>query len=146
MSLRYFGNELYKRGPNTVIAFSWRDCARFLFVGDWITHCVPYLGCFLVFILCPMSHQYFVPYAVLFGSPLIIRTCCIQVSVVRGSGRWSSIVVIVLLYTSLNCQRGGKVVLWSWSSYCCIHTNFNPPIITYKMDVLNYSHFTGASN
>ena len=27
MSLWYLGNELYKRGPNTVIAFSWRDCA-----------------------------------------------------------------------------------------------------------------------
>ena len=28
-----FGNELYNRGPNTVIAFSGRDCAAFLFVG-----------------------------------------------------------------------------------------------------------------
>ena len=49
MSLRYFGNELYNRGPNTVIAFSWRDCAGFLFVGYWITHSVPCLGCFLFF-------------------------------------------------------------------------------------------------
>ena len=67
LSLRYFGNELYNRGPNTVIAFSWRDCARFLFVGYWITHCVPCLECFLVFIVCPImpSHQYLAPYAVL---------------------------------------------------------------------------------
>ena len=49
MSLRYFGNELYNRGPNTVIAFSWRDCAGFLFVEYWTTHCVSYLGCFLIF-------------------------------------------------------------------------------------------------
>ena len=26
-------NKLYKRGQNTVIAFSWRDCAKFLFVN-----------------------------------------------------------------------------------------------------------------
>ena len=31
----------------------WRACAGFLFVGYWITHCVPCLGCFLVFIVCP---------------------------------------------------------------------------------------------
>ena len=31
MSLRYFGNELYNRGPNTVIAFSCRDFTGFLF-------------------------------------------------------------------------------------------------------------------
>ena len=59
MSLRYFGNELYKRGPNTVIAFSWRDCAGFLFVGYWITHCVPSLGCFLVFIVCQIVPSIF---------------------------------------------------------------------------------------
>ena len=59
MSLRYFGNELYKRSPNTVNAFSWRDCAGFLFVGYWITHCVPCLGCFLVFILCPIVPSIF---------------------------------------------------------------------------------------
>ena len=35
MSVRYFDNELYNRSPNTVIAFSWRDCAGFLFV-NWI--------------------------------------------------------------------------------------------------------------
>ena len=52
MSLRYFGNELHNRGLNTVIAFPWRDCAGFLFVGYWITHCVPCLGYFLAFILC----------------------------------------------------------------------------------------------
>ena len=39
MSLRYFGNELYNRDLNTVIAFYWRDCAGFLFVWYWITHC-----------------------------------------------------------------------------------------------------------
>ena len=54
MSLRCFINELYKRGPNTVIAVSWRDCAGFLFVGYWITHCVP---CLWVF-----SGYYFVPH------------------------------------------------------------------------------------
>ena len=59
MSLRYFGNELYKQGPNTVISFSWRDCALFLFVGYLITHCVPCLGCFLVFILCPIVPSIF---------------------------------------------------------------------------------------
>ena len=41
------------RGPNTVIAFSWRDCARFLFVGYWITHCVPCLGVFSGFYIVP---------------------------------------------------------------------------------------------
>ena len=41
MSLRYFSNELYKRGPNTVIAFFWMDCTWFLFVGYWIAQCVP---------------------------------------------------------------------------------------------------------
>ena len=59
MSLRYFGNELYNRGPNTIIAFSWRDCAGFLFVGYWITHCIPCLGCFLVFIVCPIVSSIF---------------------------------------------------------------------------------------
>ena len=59
MSLRYFSNELYNRGPNTVIAFSWRDCAGFLFVGYWITRCVLCLGCFLVFILYPMEPSIF---------------------------------------------------------------------------------------
>ena len=53
MSLRYFGNELYNRGPNKVIAFSWRDCAGFLFVGYWITHCVPCLGT-----MCSMSWMF----------------------------------------------------------------------------------------
>ena len=47
LTLRCFGNELYNRGPNTVIAFSWRDCPVFLFVWYWITHCVPCIGCFL---------------------------------------------------------------------------------------------------
>ena len=59
MSLRYFGNELYNRFPNTVIAFSWRDCAGFLFVGYWIMHCVPCLRCFLVFIVCPIVPSIF---------------------------------------------------------------------------------------
>ena len=59
MSLRYFGNELYNRSPNTVIAFSRRDCAGFLFVGYWITYCVPCLGCFLVFIVCPIVPSIF---------------------------------------------------------------------------------------
>ena len=63
MSLRYFGNKLYNRGPNIVVAFSWRDCAGFLFVGYWITHCVQFLGCFLVFIVCPIV-------------PSIFRTIC----------------------------------------------------------------------
>ena len=65
MSLGYFGNELHNRGPNAVTAFSWRDCAGFLFVGYWITHCVPCLGCFLVFIVCPLCHQYLAPFALL---------------------------------------------------------------------------------
>ena len=30
MSLRYFGNELYNRGPNIVIAFSLGDCSGFV--------------------------------------------------------------------------------------------------------------------
>ena len=55
----HFGNELYNRDPNTVIAFSWRDCAGFLFVGYWITHCVSCLGCFLVFIACPIVPSIF---------------------------------------------------------------------------------------
>ena len=59
MSLRYFGNELYRQDTNTVIAFSWKDCAGFLFVGYWITHCVPCLWCFLVFILCPIKPSIF---------------------------------------------------------------------------------------
>ena len=59
MSLRYFGNELYNRGPNTVIAFSSRDCAGFLFVRYWINHCFPCLGCFLVFIVCPIMPSIF---------------------------------------------------------------------------------------
>ena len=59
MSLRYFGNEMYKRGPNTVIVFSWKDCAGFLFVGYWITHCVPCHGCFMVFTLCPIVPSIF---------------------------------------------------------------------------------------
>ena len=59
MSLRYFGNDLYKRGPNTVIAFFWTDYAGFLFVGYWIMHCVPCLGYFLVFILCPIAPSIF---------------------------------------------------------------------------------------
>ena len=59
MSLRYFGNKLYKRGPNTVIALSWRNCAGFHFLRYWIMHCVPYLGCFLVFILCSIVPSIF---------------------------------------------------------------------------------------
>ena len=54
-----FWQRLYNRGPNTVIAFSWRDCAGFLFVGYWITHYVPSLGCFLVFIVCPIVPSIF---------------------------------------------------------------------------------------
>ena len=59
MSLRYFGSELYNQGPNTFIAFSWRDCAGFLFVFYWITLCVTCLGCFLVSILCPIVPSIF---------------------------------------------------------------------------------------
>ena len=59
MSLRYFGNELYNRGPNAVISFSWRDCAGFLFVGYWITRCVLCLGCFLAFIVWPIVPSIF---------------------------------------------------------------------------------------
>ena len=47
-------NELYKQSSNTVIEFSCRDCAGFLFVGYSITHCVPCFGWFLVFILSPV--------------------------------------------------------------------------------------------
>ena len=48
-----FWQRVVQTNPNTVIAFSWRDCAGFLFVEYWITHCVPCLGCFLVFIFVP---------------------------------------------------------------------------------------------
>ena len=34
-------------------------CAGFLFVGYWITHCVPCLGCFLVFIVSPIVPSIF---------------------------------------------------------------------------------------
>ena len=43
---------VYKRAPNTVIAFL-RDYFGFLFVGCSITHCVPCFGSFLIFMLCP---------------------------------------------------------------------------------------------
>ena len=58
MSLRYFGNELYNRGPNTVIAFSWRNFAGFLFLWYWITHCVPCLGYFVSHCTINISHLY----------------------------------------------------------------------------------------
>ena len=53
MYLRYFGNELYNRGPNTVtvIAFSWSHCAGFLFVGYWIKPVFHVLGAFW-FLFC----------------------------------------------------------------------------------------------
>ena len=58
-SLRYYGNELYNRGLNTVNAFSWRDCAGFLFIECWIKHCLSCPGCFVVFILCPIVPSIF---------------------------------------------------------------------------------------
>ena len=54
-----FWQRVVQPRPNTVIAFSWRDCAGFLFVGYWITHCVPCLGCFLVFIVCQIVPSIF---------------------------------------------------------------------------------------
>ena len=42
-----------------IITFSWRDCAGVLFVGYWITHCVPSLGCFMVSILCSIVPSIF---------------------------------------------------------------------------------------
>ena len=48
-------SELYKQGQNSDIAFSGRNyCAKFLFVEYSITHCVPWLGLFRVYILRPI--------------------------------------------------------------------------------------------
>ena len=52
MSLKYFGNELYNRGPNTVIAFSFRDCAGFLLVYMLFYNTLCSMSWFLDFILC----------------------------------------------------------------------------------------------
>ena len=57
MSLRYIGNELFKHCSNTVISFSCRDCAGFLFVGNSMTHCVPCLGG-IWFLFCALYHRY----------------------------------------------------------------------------------------
>ena len=61
MFMRYLGSELYKRGTNTVIAFSCWDCAGFLFVLYSIKHVFHVLGDFW-FVFCVLwwlSRNYF---------------------------------------------------------------------------------------
>ena len=57
MILRYLGNELYKRSPNTVIAFSRRDCAEFLHVC-WTFCFAPPFKEFNLFLLNLSPHRY----------------------------------------------------------------------------------------
>ena len=54
-----FWQRVVQPRPKYSYCFSWRDFAGFLFVGYWIMHCVPCLGCFLFFIVCPIVPSIF---------------------------------------------------------------------------------------
>ena len=84
MCLRYCGSELYNRGPNKVIAFSWRDCDGFQFVG----YCSRCLNVFWFLFCVMMYHQYLAPYAVLSSKYYILQLIVLAVFFVQG--RWVS--------------------------------------------------------
>ena len=65
MSLRYFGNELYNRAPNTVIAFFYEIVLGLCLLRN-AEHSVFHVLDVFWFLFCvPLYHQYLAPYAVL---------------------------------------------------------------------------------
>ena len=61
MPLMYLSNELYKRGPNTDIAFSFLECAWFLLVGD--THVSHVLGWYGFLFVSSISNFNYIKYS-----------------------------------------------------------------------------------
>ena len=54
-----FWQRVVQTRPKYSYCIFLKGLAGFLFVGYWITHCVPCLVCFLVFIVCPIVPSIF---------------------------------------------------------------------------------------
>ena len=100
---------MYKRGPNRVIAYSWRDCAGFLNPGDWmflnsITRCVPCLVWIQVFIL------------VLIVASIFSTICCVVLKI------HTSVFNETYLFIKLNKNKE-NIYRWVWSVDLSLNEN-----------------------